>query len=319
MPWEGSRALGDGVRRRAAPRGRRAGRGDRPARVEPGRRAALRLRPHRLVEPLPRRRRAGDRGRGRDRRRRCGCSASPGTRSSPTAGSSARSSATGADHLAIVDGSGIARRAARADADRRPDHRRRARAVRRRLPHALAAASSRVDLDTGAIEPLSDDGDEVVDAAYVSVPRPLEYPTAGERTAHALFYPPHNPDFDGAGGRAAAADRARPRRADRARHGHALARDPVLHQPRVRGRRRQLRRQHRLRPRVPRPPARAVGDRRHRGRRQRGARARRARARPTASGWRSPAAARAAGRCCARSPSAPTCSPPAPTTTASRT
>ena len=45
-----------------------------------------------------------------------------------------------------------------------------------------------VDLATGAIEPLSDDEDEDVDAAYVSVPRPLDQP-------HALFYPPHNPDF----------------------------------------------------------------------------------------------------------------------------
>ena len=32
------------------------------------------------------------------------------------------------------------------------------------------------------------DGDEVVDAAYVSVPRALQNP-------HALFYPPHNPDY----------------------------------------------------------------------------------------------------------------------------
>ena len=61
-----------------------------------------------------------------------------------------------------------------------------------RSPGIVAA-----DLETGAIERLSDDGDEIVDAAYVSVPRPLEYPTAGERTAHALFYPPHNPDFEG--------------------------------------------------------------------------------------------------------------------------
>ena len=29
----------------------------------------------------------------------------------------------------------------------------------------------------------------------MSVPRPLEYPTTGGKTAHALFYPPHNPDF----------------------------------------------------------------------------------------------------------------------------
>ena len=45
-----------------------------------------------------------------------------------------------------------------------------------------------VDLETGAIEPLSADGDEVVDAAYVSVPR------RAPATRHALFYPPHNPD-----------------------------------------------------------------------------------------------------------------------------
>jgi dipeptidyl aminopeptidase/acylaminoacyl peptidase len=45
-----------------------------------------------------------------------------------------------------------------------------------------------VDLSTGAIEPLSEDGDEDVDAAYISVPRSLEHP-------HGLFYPPHNPDF----------------------------------------------------------------------------------------------------------------------------
>jgi dipeptidyl aminopeptidase/acylaminoacyl peptidase len=45
-----------------------------------------------------------------------------------------------------------------------------------------------VDLATGAIEPLSEDEGEDVDPVYVSVPRPREHP-------HALFYPPHNPDF----------------------------------------------------------------------------------------------------------------------------
>ena len=62
MPWEGSELLGGGLRRRraerrAARRGRGRG-GDRPARVEPGRRPALQLGPHGLVEPLPRRLRA---------------------------------------------------------------------------------------------------------------------------------------------------------------------------------------------------------------------------------------------------------------------
>ena len=52
-----------------------------------------------------------------------------------------------------------------------------------------------VDPDTAAVTPLSEDAAEDVDAAYVSVPRPLDYPTTGGRTAHALFYPPHNPEF----------------------------------------------------------------------------------------------------------------------------
>jgi dipeptidyl aminopeptidase/acylaminoacyl peptidase len=59
-----------------------------------------------------------------------------------------------------------------------------------RSPSVVAA-----DLRTGEVELLIEDGEEVVDAAYVSVPRPLEYPTTDGRTAHALFYPPHHPDF----------------------------------------------------------------------------------------------------------------------------
>ena len=51
------------------------------------------------------------------------------------------------------------------------------------------------DLETGALEVLSGDAEELVAPAYVSVPRPLSYETTGGRRAHALFYPPHNPDF----------------------------------------------------------------------------------------------------------------------------
>ena len=62
-------AVGDGARRRSAAQGRgRPGGGDRPAGMEPGRRPALQLGPHGLVEPLPRRLRARDRTGGRDRR-----------------------------------------------------------------------------------------------------------------------------------------------------------------------------------------------------------------------------------------------------------
>jgi dipeptidyl aminopeptidase/acylaminoacyl peptidase len=56
------------------------------------------------------------------------------------------------------------------------------------------------DLETGSVEPLTDDEDEDIDAAYVSLPRPLEYPTSGGRTAHALLYPPHNPDYNAPAG-----------------------------------------------------------------------------------------------------------------------
>ena len=109
MPWEGSElwvAELATARRARAPRGRRAGGGDRPARVEPGRRPALQLRPHRLVEPLPRRLRAGDRGRGRDRRAAVGVRRVlvrvPGRRpdrlhgTSATGATGSRSSRTGA-------------------------------------------------------------------------------------------------------------------------------------------------------------------------------------------------------------------------------
>src|SRR5207302_3365454 len=37
----------------------------------------------------------------------------------------------------------------------------------------------------------------VVDSGYVSVPRPIAFPTGGGLTAHALFYPPANRDFQG--------------------------------------------------------------------------------------------------------------------------
>jgi dipeptidyl aminopeptidase/acylaminoacyl peptidase len=51
------------------------------------------------------------------------------------------------------------------------------------------------DLTTGATEILAGETEAAIDARYVSVPRPLEFPTTGGKTAHALFYPPHNPDY----------------------------------------------------------------------------------------------------------------------------
>jgi dipeptidyl aminopeptidase/acylaminoacyl peptidase len=39
-----------------------------------------------------------------------------------------------------------------------------------------------------------------IDGRFVSGPEAIEFPTAGERTAFALFYPPGNPDFAGPAG-----------------------------------------------------------------------------------------------------------------------
>jgi dipeptidyl aminopeptidase/acylaminoacyl peptidase len=52
----------------------------------------------------------------------------------------------------------------------------------------------RLDPATGELETLSSVGESMIPEAYVSVPRPVSFPTAGGRTAHAVFYPPLNPD-----------------------------------------------------------------------------------------------------------------------------
>lgn len=36
----------------------------------------------------------------------------------------------------------------------------------------------------------------VVDPAYLSIPESIEYPTTGEKTAHAIYYRPKNPDYN---------------------------------------------------------------------------------------------------------------------------
>ena len=102
-------------------------------------------------------------------------------------------------------------------------------------------------------------------SAWFSSPEPLDFPTADGATAHALVYWPRNPTVEAPAGRAPAAARDDPRRADRRRPGHAAARRAVLDEPRVRRRRRQLPRLDGLRAGLPRPAAGAVGRRRRRG------------------------------------------------------
>ena len=60
-----------------------------------------------------------------------------------------------------------------------------------KIPHELA----RLDLGTDAVEVVRTSTDIPVDTAYLSVPRAIEFPTEGGLTAHAIFYPPTNPDY----------------------------------------------------------------------------------------------------------------------------
>ncbi len=53
-----------------------------------------------------------------------------------------------------------------------------------------------VDLGTGEYQVLRAPGELKVDARYVALAEPIEYPTPGGRTAHAYYYPPTNGDFD---------------------------------------------------------------------------------------------------------------------------
>ena len=52
-----------------------------------------------------------------------------------------------------------------------------------------------LDVVDGSTTVLRKSAEVPVDATYFSVPRALEFPTDYDRTAHALVYPPTNPDF----------------------------------------------------------------------------------------------------------------------------
>ena len=70
--------------------------------------------------------------------------------------------------------------------------------------HVVVAAGSstipnqvvRIDVTTGAEEVLRTSARLPVSTDYFSVPRAIEFPTEGGLTAHALVYPPTNPDFE---------------------------------------------------------------------------------------------------------------------------
>ena len=63
-----------------------------------------------------------------------------------------------------------------------------------------AAAVIRMDASTGKREVLRRGLETPPEAAYVSRPRAIAFPTAGGQTAYAIYYPPTNPDFVGSPG-----------------------------------------------------------------------------------------------------------------------
>ena len=122
------------------------------------------------------------------------------------------------------------------------DGRRRASPTSR--PRCAAASRPRAPLETEALRPARDLG---FDPATFSAPEPISSPPpAAHRPRPPL--PADQPRGSGRPRRAAAAARAEPRRPDPRRPPDAQPRHPVLDQPGLRRGRRQLRREHRLRP-----------------------------------------------------------------------
>ena len=57
-----------------------------------------------------------------------------------------------------------------------------------------------IDPAGGGVEVLRSSEDRELDPGYLTTPEPIEFPTAGGRTAHALYYPPANRDVQGPAG-----------------------------------------------------------------------------------------------------------------------
>ena len=53
----------------------------------------------------------------------------------------------------------------------------------------------RLDLESGEAWVLRRSDETVMDEGYLSTPKPIEYPTEGGLTAHAIYYPPANRDY----------------------------------------------------------------------------------------------------------------------------
>ncbi|HYM66302.1 MAG TPA: prolyl oligopeptidase family serine peptidase, partial [Patescibacteria group bacterium] len=64
----------------------------------------------------------------------------------------------------------------------------------------LAERVLTVDLDTGAQEVVRVSNPAHIESGYLSMPRPIEFPTEGGLIAHALYYAPQNRDFEAPAG-----------------------------------------------------------------------------------------------------------------------
>jgi dipeptidyl aminopeptidase/acylaminoacyl peptidase len=58
-----------------------------------------------------------------------------------------------------------------------------------------APAIVQLELASQALQVLRSSSEVEIDTRYVSVPLPVEFPTENGLSAHAFYYPPHNPDF----------------------------------------------------------------------------------------------------------------------------
>ena len=198
MPWDGTELWVADRRRRRARHGAR-GRGrprriDLPAELVARRRAALRLRPQRLVEPVPRARRAAIERCTRWRpssASRNGCSACRPTASTAAAASSAPSrqggrrawrSSTGRRRRGSTE---IERRSAPSTSCMSAGLRFFS-AARRDRARTVVAARPR----HGRCETVLRRSTEALPAAFMSVAEAIEFPTEGDLTSHAFYYPP---------------------------------------------------------------------------------------------------------------------------------
>lgn len=60
--------------------------------------------------------------------------------------------------------------------------------------HAVPTRLVELDVDTGE-QTVVRSNPMPVDSSYITEPRPISFPTSDGATAHAIYYPPHNPEF----------------------------------------------------------------------------------------------------------------------------